>query len=94
MAYGGSQARGRIGAIAADLPTATAIATGDPSRIYDLHPSSQQRWILNPLSEARDQTLVLMDTSQVCQPLSHDRTPCFCFYNHIWFQQNRLLKQS
>ena len=34
---------------------AMAIATPDPSRIYDLH----QRWTLNPLSEARDQTHVL-----------------------------------
>ena len=36
-AYGGSQARGLIRAVAAGL-----------------HHSSQQRWILKPLSEARD----------------------------------------
>ena len=36
------------------LPYATA--TPDPSHIFDLHHSSQQHWILNPLSEARDQT--------------------------------------
>ena len=42
-----------------------ATATPDPSHICDLHHSSQQRWILNPLSEARDRTLVLMDTSWV-----------------------------
>ena len=34
----------------------TATATQDPSRICNLHHSSQQRWILNPLSMARDQT--------------------------------------
>ena len=31
----------------------------------DLHHSSQQRQILNPLSKARDQTCILMDTSRV-----------------------------
>uniref|UniRef100_A0A8D1DAL5 Uncharacterized protein n=1 Tax=Sus scrofa TaxID=9823 RepID=A0A8D1DAL5_PIG len=43
----------------------TATATPDPSRVCDLHYSSQQRRILNPLSEARDRTCVLMDTSQI-----------------------------
>ena len=44
----------------------TATATWDPSHVCDLHHSSRQHWILNPLSEARDQTCILMDTSQVC----------------------------
>ena len=44
---------------------ATATATPDPSCVWDLHHSSWQHWILNPLSRARDQTCVLMDTSQV-----------------------------
>ena len=43
----------------------TAIVTPDLSRICDLHHSSQQRQILNPLSEARDQTFIFMDTSWV-----------------------------
>ena len=30
----------------------TATATPDLSRVYNLHHSSQQRWILNSLSEA------------------------------------------
>ena len=34
----------------------TAIATSDPSRICDLHHSSQQHRILNPLSETRNRT--------------------------------------
>ena len=42
----------------------TAPATMDPSRACDLH-HSMQRQILNLLSEARDQTRVLMDASQV-----------------------------
>ena len=42
MAHKGSQARG--------------IARRDPSRVCNLHHSSWQRQILNPLSKARDQT--------------------------------------
>uniref|UniRef100_A0A8D0NRA1 Leucine rich repeat containing 28 n=1 Tax=Sus scrofa TaxID=9823 RepID=A0A8D0NRA1_PIG len=38
---------------------ATATATRDPSHICDLHHSSPQRWILNPLSKARDRTRIL-----------------------------------
>ena len=45
------------------LAYTTATATPDPSGICDLHLSSWQHWILNPLSRARDQTHVLMDTS-------------------------------
>ena len=48
-AHGGSQAKGRIGAVAAGL-----------------YNSSLQRQILNPFGKARDQTLILMDTSQFC----------------------------
>ena len=40
----------------------TTTATPDPSHVYNLHHSSQQRQILNPPSEARDQTCVLVDT--------------------------------
>ena len=40
--------------------TATAIPV--PSCICDLHHSLQQHWILNPLSESRDQTSILRDT--------------------------------
>ena len=47
-------------------PTQTAVAMQDPSRICSLHYSSQQCRALNSLSEARDQTLILMDPSQVC----------------------------
>ena len=47
---------------------ATAIATWDPSLICNLHHSSQQCRILNPLSETRDRTHTLMDTSWVLCP--------------------------
>ena len=43
----------------------TAAAMLDPNHICDLHHRSWQSWILNPLSEARNQTCILMDTSQV-----------------------------
>ena len=57
-AYGGSQAKGTVGATAI-----TAIATSDPSNVCNLHHSSWQHQILNPLSGARDRTCILMDTS-------------------------------
>ena len=37
----------------------------DRSPIFNLHHSSQQHQILNPLSEARDQTCILMDANQI-----------------------------
>ena len=43
----------------------TATAPWDPSHIFDLHHGSWQRWIPDPLSEAKDQTLILVDTSQI-----------------------------
>ena len=47
------------------LAYARATATQDPGCICELHHSSRQHWILNPLSEARDQTHILLDTSWV-----------------------------
>ena len=43
----------------------------DPSHICYLNHSSQQSWILNPLSKAREQARILMDISLVCNLLSH-----------------------
>ena len=54
-AYGGPQARGLI----------RATATSDQSHVCKLHQSSQQHWILNPLSEARDRTCNLMVPSWI-----------------------------
>ena len=48
------------------LSYTTATAMQDPSLVWVLHNSSQQCQILNPLSEARDLTCVLMDPSQIC----------------------------
>ena len=44
---------------------ATATATWDLSHICDVHHSSWQCQILNPLSEAKDRTHILMDTIHV-----------------------------
>ena len=63
VAYGNSQARSLIRATAADYSTGTV--TKALSCFCDLHHSSQQYQILNPLKEARDQTQILMDTSWV-----------------------------
>ena len=41
---------------------ATATAIPDLCHICELYCSLQQRQILNPLSEARDRTCILMDT--------------------------------
>ena len=63
MAYGGSQVRGAIGAPAGGQCHSHSNARSDPC----LQPTPQlmARQILNPRSEARDQTCILMDASQV-----------------------------
>ena len=44
----------------------TATAMQDVSCVYNLHHSSQQRWIPNPQIETSDRTPILIDGSQVC----------------------------
>ena len=53
----------------------TATATQDLSRICDLHHSSRQRQILNPLREAGDQTRNLRVPSRICFHCSTTGTP-------------------
>ena len=48
------------------LACAMATAMQDLSLVYELHHSSQQCQIPDPLSEARDRTHVLMDVSWIC----------------------------
>ena len=47
------------------LAYTTATATWGLSHICNLHLSSQQCHILNPLSKSRDQTCILMDASHI-----------------------------
>ena len=63
VAYGSSQARGLMGAIAAGLRHRHS--NTDLSHVFDLHHSSWQCRTLNPLSKAEDRNLNLMVPSQV-----------------------------
>ena len=51
----------------------TIATTLDLSHVCDLHHSSRQCWVLNPLSMARDQTLIV--TSQICFCCTTTGTP-------------------
>ena len=55
---------------------ATAMAAPDLNHIWDPGGSLQQCCIHKPLSEARDRTRNLVDTSRVLNPLSHRRNCC------------------
>ena len=61
VAHGRSWPRGLIGAAAAGYIIGTAMP--DPSHICDLQCSLWQQQILNSLSEARDHTHILMETT-------------------------------
>ena len=58
----------------------TATATQDLSNVCDLYHSSWHCWILKPLSEARDWTSVLMDTSQIHHYWAMTGTPQLVVY--------------
>ena len=55
-------------------------ATWDPSHLCNLHHSSWQRWIPDPLTEARDQAHILMHTSWICFCCTTKGTPWFLYY--------------
>ena len=57
----------------------TGTATPDPSSICDVHCSSRQRQIPNPLREARDQTCTLVDTSEILFHCATTETPSKSF---------------
>ena len=65
------------------LAYTTATATWDLSPVCDLHHSSRQHQILNPLGEARDRTCILMFTSQVLSSLSHNGNPKWSSLDHL-----------
>ena len=52
-------------------------------QIFDLHQSSRQCKICNPLSKARDQTCILMDAIQICFRWATVGIPLF--FKIIWF---------
>ena len=60
----------------------TATAMQNPSHACKLHHSSWQHWILNPVKEARDQTCILMDPSQVCY---WAKQKCLLSYNFLFY---------
>ena len=62
MAYGNFQARDPNRAAPAGLCHSHQ---EDPSPDCNLHHNSGQRWVLNPMSKARDQPGILMDTCQI-----------------------------
>ena len=57
------------------LACTTATATSDLSCICDLHHSSWQHWILDPLSKARDGTHNFMVPSRICFRCTTTETP-------------------
>ena len=69
----------------------TATATQDPSRIFHLHRNSRQCQILNPLSEARNRTCILVLTSWILNPLSHNGNS-FCFFVFFSIKKKNDLK--
>ena len=69
-----------------ELPAfTTATAMQDLSCVCDLHHSSQQSQILNPLNEARDRTCVLMDTSQIHFRCTTTGTPSVLIFFFFFF---------
>ena len=85
-AYGSSQARGQIGAAATCLRYSHSNVGSKPClQPTPQHHSSQQHWILNPLSRARDQTCILMDTTWVCCHHATMGTPSFLFFFFFFF---------
>ena len=78
MAYGSSQAGGQIRAAAASLYHSQS--NMGSSRICNLHHSTQQHQILNPLIKGRNWTHVLMDTSQVRYCWATTGTSAFIFW--------------
>ena len=61
------------------LANATATATWNLSHIFDLNHSSGQHQIPDSLSQARDQTCILMDSSRINLGCAMKGTPVFYF---------------
>ena len=87
IAYGGSQAMGPIRAAATGLHHSHSSDRSEPHP-RPTHHSSWPHWIFNPLSKARNQTRILMDTSQVCYRQAMTRTPSLSFCIHLATHSN------
>ena len=81
MAYGGSQARGQIGAVTVGPCHGHSNTGSEP------HPRNTPQ-LLNPLSEARDRKCVLMDASQICFCWATSGMPTLAFYIIMLFSIN------
>ena len=87
LAYRSSWARGRIRAAIASLHHSHS-KTQDPSRICDLHHSSWQGRILNPLNKTRDRTCNLMVPSRVRFHCATTGKPQHWILNLLWHIEN------
>ena len=61
----------------------TVTETQGPSHVCDLHHSSQQCWITDTLSEARDGTHILMDPSWIHSCCPTTGTPWYLIWTFI-----------
>ena len=78
----------RLGVESELLPAyAKVTATPDPSHVCNLHHSSQQCKILNPLRRAKDWTHILMDTSQVCFHWATTGIPLIVYFYFFFFHK-------
>ena len=75
MAHGSSQARGQIGAAGLHHSHSNL----GPSHVCNLHHSTWQR--PDPLSKARVQTCIFMDTSWICFCCTTAGTPVSLHFN-------------
>ena len=57
-----------------------ATAAWDPSHVCDVHHSSLQHWILNPLRKAMDRTHILIFPSQIHLHCTTMGTPAIIIY--------------
>ena len=78
-AYGSSQARDQIRASAAAGPRRHSHSNARSKPRLWPSPDLVAKWILNPLSEARDQTHIFMDTLSFLTCWSTMGTPQICF---------------
>ena len=62
------------------LASTRATATPDLSHVFNLHPSSRQHRILNPLSKARDWSHVFVDSSWIRFHCATTGMPTFTFF--------------